>query len=205
MFYPLQITNFTDHLSLYIPDPEKVKPVYESLLAKDPTTPFPFWAKLWPAAYAMTAYLQQHPEYIQGKNVLEIGAGIGLPAFTVASAAASTLITDHAIEAIALMDKNIDYLGLTNTKAMWLDWNDVPAGLHADTILLSDVNYDPTQFDTLLDLIRRFVGEGSTVILATPQRITAGRFTTELNVYIRDTETMIKDGVDVGIVVLSLQ
>ena len=205
MFYPLQITNFTDHLSLYIPHPEKVKPVYESLLAKDPTTPFPFWAKLWPAALAMTSFLQQHPGYVQGKQILEIGAGIGLPSFTIASIAGSVIVSDHATEAVMLMEKNIEHLGLTHTKAMWLDWNNVPAGLHADTILLSDVNYDPTQFDVLLALIRRFVQQGSTVILATPQRITAGRFTTELNVYIRETETMIKDGVDVGIVVLSLQ
>lgn len=180
MVYPLQITNFSDHLSLYIPVPEKVKPVYESLLTKDPTTPFPFWAKRWPAAHAMTAFLKQHPDYVQGKQVLEVGAGIGLPSFSIAHLASSVIISDHATAAVELMEKNIRHLGLNNTRAMLLDWNDVPAGLHADTILFSDVNYDPTQFDVLLNLIRRFVEEGSTVILATPQRITAGRFATAL-------------------------
>jgi predicted nicotinamide N-methyase len=51
-------------------------------------------------------------------------------------------------------------------------------------IILSDVNYDPTQFETLTKLIEKFIHQGSTVILSTPQRIMASPFVLALSEFI---------------------
>lgn len=192
-----------------MPDPEKVKQVYEQLRANDAATPFPFWAKIWPSAIALTDFLQQHPQWIQDKQVLELGAGIGLPSLRMARQAAGMLISDHAPEAVALLQKNIEYLGLLNVKAACLDWNDLPQEIIADTLLLSDINYAPEQFAPLLALIRRMLVLGTTIILATPQRITIAPFAEAIQPYIKDSvlQTVRENGqpVEIRIVVLARQ
>lgn len=187
MSYPETLQEIKEGFSLYVPDPEQIKQVYEQLRANDAATPFPFWAKIWPSAIALTDFLQQQPHWIQDKQVLELGAGIGLPSLRMAKQAAGMRISDHAPEAVELLQKNIQYLGLANTKAVCLDWNDLPEEIGADTLLLSDINYAPEQFTPLLALIRRMLAQGTTIMLATPQRITITPFAEAIQPYIKDS------------------
>lgn len=193
---------------LYVPDPELVKTIYENLLAQDAATPFPFWAKVWPSAKAMSAFLQSEPHWIQGKQVLELGAGIGLPSFIMADHASAMIISDHAPEAVQLIEKNIQYLGLQHVQPMFLDWNHFPDDIKAETILLSDINYAPDQFAPLLEIIRKFMEQGATIILATPQRITITPFAEALQPFIKHsvlrTTRQIAHEVDIRILILSM-
>ncbi len=184
MQYPVQLTQISAEKAIYIPDYEQVKHIYASLLKLDPTTPFPFWAKLWPSSIALLDVLKAHPHLIENKHVLEIAAGIGLPSLMMADITKSIQISDYEKEAVALLQKNIEYLKLQNAQALQIDWNNVPENLHPEVILLSDVNYDPTQFDPLINLIVKFIHQGSTVILSTPQRIMASPFVQKLEAYI---------------------
>ena len=195
-------------LTLYVPDNELVKSRYEVLLANDAATLFPFWAKIWPASTAMIAFLQTETSYIKGKRVLEIGAGIGLPSFAIAKHSSEIIISDYATDAITLIEKNIAHLGLTNAKAMCLDWNNFPSNITADVLLLSDINYAPAEFNSLQTLIQRFLAQGSTIIIATPQRITASPFVEKLAQYVKRSELHPiqneLDMIDIRILVLSL-
>ena len=184
MQYPVQITQISAEKAIYIPDNEQVKHIYASLLKLDPTTPFPFWAKLWPSSIALLDVLKSHPHLIENKHVLEIAAGIGLPSLMMADITKSIQISDYEKEAVALLQKNIEHLQLQNAEALQIDWNNIPVNLHPEVILLSDVNYDPTQFDPLINLIVKFIHQGSTVILSTPQRIMASPFVQKLEAYI---------------------
>lgn len=207
MSYPDTLLEIQQGFSLYLPDPEQVKRVYEQLCTNDAATPFPFWAKIWPSAIALTDFLQQQPQWIQDKQVLELGAGIGVPSLRMAQQAAGMLISDHAPEAVALLQKNIAYLGLLNVTEACLDWNDLPEEIRADILLLSDINYAPGQFAALLALIRRMLAQGTTIILATPQRITITPFAEAIQPYIKDSvlQTVRENGqpVEIRIVVLA--
>ena len=185
MQYPIQLTQISTEKGIYIPLYEQVKEVYASMLNLDPNTPFPFWAKLWPSAKALLDVLEAHPHLIQNKHVLEIGAGIGLPSLMMADIAKSIQISDYDKEAVSLIQKNIEHLQLQNAEAFQLDWKNVPENLNAEVILLSDVNYDPTQFDLLISLINKFIHQGCTIILSTPQRIMASPFVQKLESYIQ--------------------
>jgi predicted nicotinamide N-methyase len=185
MPYPTTLHKIFDDLELYIPIPEKVKPAYENLLAANPQTPFPFWAKTWPSAYELASFLRDEPQWIAGKKVLELGAGSALPSFAIAQAASGMIVSDHSAEAVELMEKNIAHLGLHHVKAMQLDWNDLPENISADVLLLSDINYDSGQFDPLLQLINRFLENGTIVLLATPQRINITSFAEALEPFIK--------------------
>lgn len=208
MLYPDTLITIQDGLKLYVPDQEQVKPVYENLLVKDNTTDFPFWAKIWPSAEAMISFLEQEPHWIDHKHVLEIGAGIGVPSFAMAAHASTMIISDHAPEAVALMEKNIQYLGLQHVKAMCLDWNHFPVDISAETVLLSDINYAPEQFGPLLALIRKFLEQGATIILSTPQRITITPFAEAIQPFIKrsllQTVEHSRQMVDIRILILSM-
>ena len=207
MRYPLKLTPFSAELAIYIPDYEQVKEVYEAILIDHPAEPFPYWAKLWPSSIALVQYLKANTIWIEHKNVLEIGAGLGLPSFMIAGYANSVQVSDYAPEAVELLEKNIQHLQLNNVQAMELDWNYVPDSINADVVLLSDVNYNPSQFNGLLQLITKLISEGTIVILSTPQRIMASPFVNAIQPLVKQkhVELVNENGksVEISILVLS--
>lgn len=184
MHYPVQLIQISTEKTIYVPDYKQVKEIYASLLKLDPTTPFPFWAKIWPSAFALFKVLKSNPALIQDKHVIELGAGIGLPSLMMAATTKSIRISDYDVEAVALLQKNIQHLELQNAQALLLDWNNVPENINAEVVILSDVNYDPMQFDTLIILIEKMINQGCTIILSTPQRIMASPFVQKLESFI---------------------
>jgi len=186
--YPIIIEQLSPEVALWIPDVPAVKPVFEKLKLQEPNLPFPFWAKIWASSKAMVTFLQEEPNWIENKHVLEIGAGIGFPSFSIAHKANSIIISDYDWEAISLANKNIAHLNITNVIATVLDWNHMPEHINADTILLSDTNYEPADHNNLALLIDKFINEGSTIILATPNRFSSNPFIEKLSVYIHKTK-----------------
>jgi predicted nicotinamide N-methyase len=184
MQYPLVLKAFKNGVKLYIPDPLLVKPTYESLRLENPATSFPFWAKVWPSAVALSSFLEQYQDLVKNKTVVEIGAGIGLPSFSIADHVAEITITDYDVDAIDLLQKNIANLGNQKIKAICADWNFFPTSICADVVLLSDTNYAPSAFQSLLTLIQKFLQKGATIIIATPVRITASPFIEQLEMHI---------------------
>jgi predicted nicotinamide N-methyase len=89
-------------------------------------------------------------------------------------------MSDYLPEAVELMQRTIGHNGSANLDAGLLDWNNIPAPLKADVLLLSDVNYAPSVFEKVAEVISRFLDDGSTVILSTPQRLMAKPFIEQL-------------------------
>lgn len=188
MQFPLQLYETDLGFSLLIPASDSVRKIWETATIAEPQRTFPYWAKLWPSAKAMSLFLDTSSSLIAGKTVLEIGAGIGLPAFIAAKNAKDVLITDYDPDAVALIRQNINRLQLHNTTAAQLDWNCWPEHITADVVLLSDVNYAPDQFVPLLKLLKLLLHGGSTLLLATPQRLTSTVFIDELASYIQERQ-----------------
>jgi predicted nicotinamide N-methyase len=186
--YPLIIEQLSPEISLWIPDTEALKTQYENLRTQELHVDFPFWAKVWASSKAMVAFLQEESNWIENKQVLEIGAGIGFPSFSIAQKASSVIISDYNSDAVSLAQKNINHLNINNATATVLDWNHIPSELFADTILLSDINYNPNDFDTLVDSINRFINMGSTFVLSTPNRITTNPFIDRLSAFVHKTK-----------------
>lgn len=160
---------------LQVPDPREVEENYRISAENNAWTPFPYWTRLWPAAYAMTKYLGEHHSWLEGRTVIEWGAGIGLPSFAAAQWAARVTLTDHIEEAMEWARLNVAHLGLTNveTKVANFTQSVYP---EAEVVILSDVSYDPESFETLRQLIDHYLVLGSRVIIAIPERIISGKF-----------------------------
>jgi predicted nicotinamide N-methyase len=203
--YPLILEQLSPKISLWIPDTEAVKTQYENLKTQDLHVDFPFWAKVWASSKAMVAFLQEEPKWIENKKVLEIGAGIGFPSFSIANKASSVIISDYNSDAVSLAQKNINHLNISNVSASVLDWNHMPASVIADTILLSDINYNPNDFNCLVDSITRFINMGSTIVLSTPNRITTNPFIDRLGVLVHKTKKYTIDTSETEIAVFILK
>ncbi len=136
----------------------------------------PFWGRAWPSALAMIQFLEVNPVYIKEKRIVEIAAGLGLPAFYASKFASETIVSDYAKDAVQWMEKNIELNQLENIAAKQINWHQLPSDLQADTLLLCDVNYDPSQFEALLKMIHHFLAKGTTILLSTPQRLVGRSF-----------------------------
>ena len=186
--YPLQLVKLNTELTLYVPDPALIQSTYQKLVAENTKTIFPYWAKIWASAHAMTRFLQEEPKWIQNKIVLEIGAGVGIPSFCIASLTKKIIISDYAPDAVALLQKNINHLALNNAQTACMDWNTISENITVDTILLSDTNYEPSAHNHLILLIDKFINKGSSIILATPNRLASNPFIERISKYINSTK-----------------
>jgi predicted nicotinamide N-methyase len=186
--YPLQRVKLNTELTLYVPDPALIQSTYQKLAAENTATIFPYWAKIWASAFAMLQFLQEQPFWIQDKIVLEIGAGIGVPSLSIAAQTHKIIISDYAPDAVAVIQKNIEHLKLSKALAVCIDWNHIPDEIIADTILLSDTNYEPAAHNHLFLLIEKFINKGSTIILATPNRLASNPFIERISKYITSTK-----------------
>jgi predicted nicotinamide N-methyase len=185
--YPEILLTINSQLSLFIPDPAHLRRVYETAREQDADTPFPYWAQVWPSAKALSNFITEQPQWVIGKNVLELGAGIGLPSFIAANYAQQVLVSDYAPEAGALLEKNIQRLGFTHVQADCINWNHFPADIRSDVVLLSDVNYAPEEFPGLLTCLQQLLQNGSTLLLSSPQRIMAAPFAAALEPYVQQS------------------
>jgi predicted nicotinamide N-methyase len=196
-----QFGNQTVHL--YVPDPLQVQQNFTQLLKKNPTTASPYWSQVWPAAISLCGFLAKHPDYIHNKKVVELAAGLGMPSLLAAAYAKEVICSDYIQEAVDIAQQSIAYNKLTNIHCSKLDWNQLPESLTADVLLLSDINYEPTAFETLFNVLQRFLNNGSTIILSTPQRIMAKPFIERLLPWcIHQEEIVVQENILTAVLVL---
>lgn len=172
-----QSFRFGDYqVNAFVPEPSALQQAYEKQLQTDPATPTPYWAQVWPSAFALCEFIATEPQWLENKKVLELAAGLGLPSFLAAQIATEVVCSDYVPAAVELMQQSIERNQLTSTKATVIDWNNLPDDLSCDVLLLSDINYEPQVFDTVFNAIASFLQKGTTVILSTPQRLMAKPF-----------------------------
>jgi predicted nicotinamide N-methyase len=157
-----------------MPDAASIRKDYET--TNNNNTPFPFWAKVWPASIGLCSFLAENIEYIADKKVVEVAAGLGLPSLYAAHVAAHIVCSDYLQQPIGFVNKSIELNALKNITTTIFDWNHLPDDFSADVLLLSDVNYDPVAFDSLYLMMEKLIQNNTTIILATPQRLMAKPF-----------------------------
>ncbi len=201
-FITLQFNQYT--VQPLVPQPIAVQQWHQQQLNRQvPTHVFPYWAKIWPAAKALTQFLADHPLLLKNKQVLELAAGIGLPSLLAAQIAQQVTCTDYVQEPLAYATEAAKHYANFTTAV--LNWNSLPKDLSADVLLLSDVNYEPAAFERLQQVIHQFLQEGATVIISTPQRLMAKSFINTLQRYCTHQQEINADAVYCTVMVLQNQ
>lgn len=145
---------------------------------------FPFGMLLWPSAIGLAERLVAEPSLVQGKRVLEIGAGgVGLPGMIAAHLGAAEVIqTDYHKESLELLAYNVERNGFSCSVTLaHVDWRAFPElGQPFDIVLGSDVLYERTLHATLGELLPRIVAPSGVLLLADPLRPQALSFMDQL-------------------------
>jgi len=170
-------------MALYVPDATAVKADYLNNIANNTKNAFPYWTKVWPSAIALSEYIDLHIEYVKGKRVLEIAGGLGLPSLVAAQYAAEVCCSDYLSDIGNYIDASAKQHHLKNVSFQVINWHELPKNLNVDLILLSDVNYEPDSFISILNMIFYFLNLGKQIILTTPQRLMAKAFIEQLLPY----------------------
>ena len=167
-------------VALYVPQLAAVQKWYAQQKKENKQAPFPYWAQVWPAAIALAQFVVNHPKYTKNKTVLELAAGLGLPSLAAAPLAKTVACTDYIATAVEVAQQSANYNGFDNVQCYTLDWNALPANLDIEVLLMSDVNYEPQQFEVLYEVMQQFLQKGTTILLSTPQRLMAKPFILQL-------------------------
>jgi predicted nicotinamide N-methyase len=133
----------------------------------------PYWAELWPSGLALARHVATLE--LDGKRVLELGCGLGLPALTAALRGADVLATDWAEDAIELLRQNAERNGvfLHVARARWSEPEPLLRAAPWDLVLGADLLYEARNAEQLAELLPDLGGEA---LLAEPGRPYAKEF-----------------------------
>lgn len=150
--------------------------------ADDPEQNLPYWAELWPSGIALAAAILEDPGMVRGKDVLELGSGVGITAAIALEAGANLLATDYSPQSLLLTKvTSLRHCG-EEPRTMQLNWrqpsDELLAG-HPDgypVVLAADVLYERRDIEPLLALFDRIVAPDGVLWLAEPGRPPASIF-----------------------------
>lgn len=119
----------------------------------------PYWSFCWASGLAMARWLASHPQWVQGKRVLDFGAGSGVAAIAAARAGAAEVVACDMDElALAACEANAALNGVTLGHSA--DFTTVQGPF--DLILVADVLYDLEN----LPLLDRFLEHAPHALVA---------------------------------------
>jgi predicted nicotinamide N-methyase len=131
--------------------------------------PIPFWAFAWAGGLAIARYLEEHPDEVAGKRVIDLATGSGLCAIIAMRQGASGAIgidIDPFAEAAVALNARANSVRVGFIGRDLLD-EDPPA---ADVILAGDTWYEGPLAERVLPWLRRAAADGSRVLIGDPGR-----------------------------------
>ncbi len=130
--------------------------------------PPPYWAFAWPGGQALARYILDHPEAVDGKTVLDIGAGCGLVA--IAAARAGGRVTSAEPDAFAC--RAIEMNAALNGVTLSIETADLLARAPGDwqAVLAGDMCYERPLAERLIPWLRLLAKNGALVLLGDPGR-----------------------------------
>lgn len=163
----------------------KMLPLYVAAdleaLIEDPADPdqTPCWAEAWPAARGLAAYFLQGP-LLEGKTVLELGAGVGLPGVACGLQDAAVTFSDFQRHALRLCAANARLHRLACYRLLLADWRTFSCRERFDMILASDVAYEPRLLPSLKAVLLEVSKPGGSIYFSHPGRPVTFTFIEEL-------------------------
>jgi predicted nicotinamide N-methyase len=139
----------------------------EALGADDPA--LPYWAFAWVGGLAISRYLVEHPEEVEGRTVLDLATGSGLCAIVAARCGAASVhgtdIDPFAEAAVAVNARaNGAHIGFSGRDLL----DQAPPDY--DVILAGDVCYEETMAGRMMDWLRAAARRGARVLIGDPGR-----------------------------------
>jgi len=108
----------------------------------------------WGAGLKLCELIVQMPDVFKGRNVLELGSGVGLTGLFLTNLAKQTMLTDINDDILENMVVNVVANDLNRVKVRKLDWRKPVLFEESwDLVLAADCIYDPRDIPALVDLL----------------------------------------------------
>ena len=166
-FTRVQPAPFVPEFRLHLAD--ELVPLWQATewRAASPQPP-PFWAFAWPGSQALARYILDNPGVVQGKRVLDFGAGSGLASIVAAHCGATSVLAcdlDPIAADVQLANAELNGVTLeTHTGDATISM------LKADVVVAGDVCYERESADQTMSWLRRQAANKVLVLLADPGR-----------------------------------
>ncbi|KAG0035567.1 hypothetical protein BGZ81_005545 [Podila clonocystis] len=124
----------------------------------------------------LAEYLITHPDLLSGKNVIDIGCGVGFLGISCAMLGAKKVVlTDGNTDVLSMAKENIGYNSVTcPTTTSLLDWENFTeaqiTALEAEVLILSDLTYDPTNIVPLVTVLKAILVKGVSAYMSSAIR-----------------------------------
>lgn len=134
----------------------------------------PYGTILWPAAIALAHDIdiraERNSDEFRACNVLELGAGTGLPGLITAALGASVIQTDRDELAMSICRANGERNGASGIEYRMADWSEWHDSARYQYILGADILYSPNAREHLLRIFDCNLAPGGRILLADPFR-----------------------------------
>ena len=138
---------------------------------------------LWESAVGLAHQLIAPTAQVRGKQVLELGAGVGLPGLVARSLGATVRQTDYQADALRLAQWNAQQNGIEGIETFLADWRTWRHPPRYDLILGADILYDATLHFYLEAIFRKNLLPGGRLCLSDPGRPQALDFAVQLEAH----------------------
>jgi predicted nicotinamide N-methyase len=131
--------------------------------------PIPFWAFAWAGGLAIARYLEEHPDEVSGKQVVDLATGSGLCAIVamrLGAARSSGIDIDPFAEAAVALNARANAVKVGFVGRDVLD-DDPP---DANVLLAGDTWYEGPLAERVLPWLRRAAASGTRVLVGDPGR-----------------------------------
>jgi len=154
----------------------------------------PFWADLWPAA-RMLAKAILHETWTPGTEALELGCGLGLPGIVGLSRGLNVTFSDYDACALHFAARNAKLNGFNDCQTRQLDWRNPPADLQYPILFGSDLVYEQSKVDPLVQFLKQALAPGGVCLLTDQEHIPPQVFQAALDAAkLRFTTQLVRSG-----------
>ena len=146
----------------------KLANLEEFLGDRDPfadVSQFPFWIRLWDAAMIL-AYLLGSQRDTAGKELLELGAGLGAPGLAAAANGYSVTLSDYEDIILDFQRVSAAASGLRDIRFLHLDWLKPQTLGPFDVLAGAEILFRESFFQPLLHLFTTLLKPDGTIFLA---------------------------------------
>ncbi len=146
----------------------KLADLEEYLDGRDPfadVSQFPFWIRLWDAAMILAYFLGSQKD-VAGRELLELGAGLGAPGLAAAANGYRVTLSDYEDIILDFQRVSAAASGLSDISFVHLDWlKPVPLGPF-DVLAGAEILFRESFFEPLLHLFTTLLKPEGTIFLA---------------------------------------
>ncbi len=133
----------------------------------------PYWAEAWDTAHGMAVHLAALE--LAGRDVLDLGCGLGLTGAVAAARGAHVLLADYAPPALLFAELNT-WPWREQTRVARVNWRADHLDEKFDLIIGSDILYDRDDLPYLDRFWREHLKAGGKVLLGEPSRAMSREF-----------------------------